>query len=169
MEARLIERVTRNHFISVLANEIELLSIWAQVWARFPSNLQSRVGGGGEVDRRSDEKWWGWIQPKITLSYFETILRQNLLFSVAVLISMLDVSCDSVSSYIYFNLRRSIKQDNLIISNNERKTCKNRRFWQKKLGVCWLVRWRDMTEVRAINAQTRLLKRIVFKLVFAYF
>ena len=45
----------------------------------------------------------GWIQPKITLiyfQYFETILRQNLLFSVAVLISMLDVSCDSVSSYI---------------------------------------------------------------------
>ena len=122
MEARLIDRFTRNHFISVVANEVELLSIWAQVWARFSSDLQGRVGDG--VGWGGQEKWWSWIQPKITLSYFETILRQNLLFSVAVLISMLDVSCDSVSSYIYLNLRRNIKQDNLIISNNEKKACK---------------------------------------------
>ena len=69
----------------------------------FPQQEQSPLRGGQEKWLRSDEAglFWGWIQPKITLSYFETILRQNLLFSVAVLISMLDVSCDSVSSYIW--------------------------------------------------------------------
>ena len=37
--------------------------------------------GGGEGGL---EEYGGWIQPKVILRYFETILRQNLLFSVAV-------------------------------------------------------------------------------------
>ena len=48
--------------------------------------------------RRSDEAAFNL---KLLSAILKTILRQNLLFSVAVLISMLDVSCDSVSSYIW--------------------------------------------------------------------
>ena len=53
-----------------------MLIIEAQVEKGFPQTF--RVKGGGQ------EEWGGWIQPKVILRYNETILRQNLLFSVAV-------------------------------------------------------------------------------------
>ena len=45
----------------------------------LPQTYRVGVGGGGE-------EWGGggWIKPKFILRYFKTILRQNLLFSVAV-------------------------------------------------------------------------------------
>ena len=44
----------------------------------FPQTYRVGVGGGGQGEGG------GWIQPKVILRYFKTILRQNLLFSVAV-------------------------------------------------------------------------------------
>ena len=87
-------------FISVVANEVEkfsetlflvhngrsevtscsmMLSIKHKFEQGFPKAF--RLGGGGEGGL---EEYGGWIQPKVILRYFETILRQNLLFSVAV-------------------------------------------------------------------------------------
>ena len=51
---------------------------------------------------------------------------------------MLDTVYDNVK-FIYLGRRGNISQDNLIISNNEKKACKNGDFWQN-LGVRWLVR-----------------------------
>ena len=40
---------------------------------------------------------------------------------------MLDIFYDDVK-FIHLSRRRNIQQDNLIISNNEKKACKKRRF-----------------------------------------
>ena len=85
-------------FISVVENEVEkfsetlflvhngrsevtscsmILSIKHKFEQDFPKAY--RLGGGGGL-----EEYGGWIQPNVILRYFETILRQNLLFSVAV-------------------------------------------------------------------------------------
>ena len=86
-------------FISVVANEVEkfsetlflvrngrsevtscsmMLSIKHRFEQGFPQTY--RLGEGREGWRSAR----GWIQPKVILRYFETILRRNLLFSVAV-------------------------------------------------------------------------------------
>ena len=53
-----------------------MLSIKAKVEKGFPQTF--RVKRGGQEERGV------WIQPRVILRYSETILRQNLLFSVAV-------------------------------------------------------------------------------------
>ena len=57
------------------------------------------------------KEWEGWIEPKIILRYFETILRQNLLFSVAFIL-MLGVSFDNVKFIFKSQEKYSIFNNN---------------------------------------------------------